>query len=148
FFSGGIDVLSQEGDLIAHLETEAIREINCLRWDGTVNRMYAATSAGLFEFDLQFRSRRFTVDQGIPSNSISQVNFIPAAALSAYVKPGESSPLLLTLSTARGLGIGNSSDFRSYTTLQGLPSNSVYAAAAVGRRLFVGTLGGIAVIEG
>src|SRR5262249_35302287 len=57
FFSGGIDVLSQEGDLIAHLETEAIREINCLRWDGAVNRMYAATSAGLFEFDLQFRSR-------------------------------------------------------------------------------------------
>ncbi|MEW6736598.1 MAG: hypothetical protein AB1489_35235 [Acidobacteriota bacterium] len=147
-FSGGIDILTQNGQLIKHIETEALREINYLRWDATSQRMLTATSAGLFEIDRKLHLQRLTIDNGLLSNSINQIGFVPATTLVAYMKPQQDADSLLAIATARGFSIGSRVHLQSYTTLQGLPSNSVYTIANIGRKLFVGTLAGIAVIEG
>lgn len=158
FFNRGLDIISLEGNLIKHLETEAIREINCLRWNSETNRMLVATSAGLFDFDLQLRSNQINnkidTKQGILSNSISNIGFALSGTLNPYHKAilqdqaSLENHSLIALATARGLSIGTPAGFQNFTTLQGLPSNSVYALANLGNKLFVGTLGGLAVIEG
>src|SRR5436309_2343593 len=64
-FRRGIDVFSSEGRKLAHLESEAIREVNFLLpemdKDGAV---LAATSQGIVRFDSQFHSTNMTKADG------------------------------------------------------------------------------------
>lgn len=149
-FTHGIDILSSDGGFIKHLEDEKIREVNLLKWDEVNGKMLAATSAGLFEFDSQFFHSRVSKEQGILSDSISGLTLISGSLFSSYLKgsSGQESERIYALSTGRGLAVGRTNNFRNYTTFNGLPSNSVYATATVGKRLYVGTLGGLAIIEG
>jgi ligand-binding sensor domain-containing protein len=156
-FSHGIDILSVNGELRQHLASETIREINHLRWDGEHNRMLAATSAGLLEFDPHLQVRTIVSNEdrlagNIVSHNISQVNLLPASMFSPYRNdPGEGdrpTSSLLALATARGFSVGPEGSFQNFTTLQGLPSNSVYCSAVSGGKLFIGTLGGLAVLDG
>jgi hypothetical protein len=51
------------------------------------------------------------------------------------------------LATSKGLSLGVPGKFRGVTTVQGLPSNSLYAVLNHGGKLYVGTLGGLAVVQ-
>jgi ligand-binding sensor domain-containing protein len=55
--------------------------------------------------------------------------------------------LLLACATSKGLSLGARGKLHGLTTVQGLPSNSLYAVLVQGRKTYVGTLGGLAVVE-
>jgi len=138
-FRDGIDVLSAAGQRLAHLESDSNREINSLAEDAKTHLMLAATSQGLLSFDtnLRYASRWSTAD-GLLSNSVLHV---------AHLQGDATGTPVLACATSKGLSLGTAGKFRSLTTVQGLPSNSLYTVLAQGRNLYAGTLSGLAVIQ-
>lgn len=136
-FRNGIDVLGPPGSLVAHLESESVREINSFVEDRSSQKMLAASAAGLLSFDTNLHTtEHLSAADGLLSNSIMQV------ARLAGNQP------TIAFATSKGLSLGSQGKFRGVTTVQGLPSNSLYAVLNQGGKLYVGTLGGLAVLEG
>lgn len=136
-FRRGIDVLSPKGTQLAHIESEANREINSLTNDQPSNTIMAASSAGLLRFDSSLRTTEQSgVKEGLLSNAVMQV-----------VRWDTEGDAQLAYATSKGLSLGARGKLRGLTTVQGLPSNSLYTVLVQGRKLYVGTLGGLAVIE-
>ncbi len=144
-FRRGVDIFSAEGKKLTHLESEAIREVNFLLPEaGTEPTVLAATSQGVVDFDAHFRSTSVTKADGLPSNSVMHLALDEDKNPSTARAPQTSS---MALATARGLSLNQSGRWRALTTVQGLPSNQVYATLFFKRSLFVGTLGGLAQVE-
>lgn len=144
-FRRGIDVLSSDGKPLAHLESEAVREVNFLLPEaGAGSLMLAATSQGLVRFDSRFHSANLTKADGLPGNSIMQIT---ATADPSSRGTGSSPTNDLVLATGRGLATGQQGKWRTWTTTQGLPGNQIYTTLFFKGALFVGTLGGLARIE-
>ena len=139
-FRNGIDVISPEHGRVAHLESEFAREINALVWDEEAKRMVVATAQGLIRFDDSFASQRVSAADGLLSNSI-----LGTALVQNKSKAGAAN---LALATSRGLSLGEARSWRGLTTVQGLPSNSVYSVLAHREFIYAGTLGGLAQIAG
>ena len=146
-FRRGIDVFSGEGLKLAHLESEAIREINFLlpQTGSGGSHVLAATSQGVMRFDAQFRATSIQKSDGLPSNSIMHLAHYERESPPATKSPEMSG---LTLATGRGLSLNQSGRWRALTTVQGLPSDQIYTALSFKRSLFVGTLGGLAEVDG
>lgn len=125
-FRRGIDVFTSKGRKLKHLEDENVREINFLQSDGEA--VSAASTSGLINFKNDFSFENLTKTEGLPSNSITHFS-------GAFV------------ATAKGLSIQEGGKIRVLSTVQGLPSNSVYTTLQDGKTLYVGTLGGLARIE-
>jgi len=135
-FRNGIDVLGSPGSLVAHIESESVREINSLVEDASSQKMLAASAAGLLSFDTNLRAtEHLSAADGLLSNSVMQVAHL-----------SDNKPML-AFATSKGLSLGVQGKFRGVTTVQGLPSNSLYTVLNQGRKLYVGTLGGLAVLE-
>lgn len=130
-FRDGIDVLSSTGKQIAHLESDALRDINRLVFDPQPKIMWAATSNGLIKIDALSRTSSVTTRQGLLSDSVNSVF------------PGTE----LLVATSDGLSTGRPNQFKGLTRVQGLPGNSVYCVLPVGRSVFVGTGGGLAELQ-
>ena len=144
-FRNGIDVLTPEGKKLAHLESDANREINSLIEDQRTKTMLAATSQGLLRFDANLQTvGRWSKADGLLSNSVMQVARIQASAATENERENS---YVVACATAKGLTIGVQGKWRSLTTVQGLPSNSLYTVLAQGRNLYVGTLSGLALIQ-
>jgi ligand-binding sensor domain-containing protein len=140
-FRNGIDVLGPPGSLVAHIESESVREINSLVEDVVSKKMLAASSAGLLSFDTNLgTTEHLSAADGLLSNSIMQVTHLNNTG-------GHLDRSMLALATSNGLSLGVSGKFRGVTTVQGLPSNSLYAVLEHAGKLYVGTLGGLAVLE-
>ena len=138
-FRRGIDVLSSQGTQLAHLESETNREINSLTKDQ--DTVMVASSGGLLRFDSNLRTTdQWSTKDGLLSNAVLQV--------ARWDVDGEAgrNPLL-ACATSKGLSLGMRGKLRGLTTVQGLPSNSLYAVLVQGRKTYVGTLGGLAVVE-
>ena len=134
-FRNGIDVFTPEGRRVTHIESETVREINALVWDGTSKRMLAATAGGLAQFEEGFRIKRLGTTDGLLSNSVSHVTAFRTK-----------SPAGVALATSRGLSLGEPNRWQALTTVHGLPSNSVYAVLPHREFLYAGTLSGLAEI--
>ncbi|MBI4748374.1 MAG: hypothetical protein HY774_07775 [Acidobacteria bacterium] len=130
-FRDGIDVLSPTGKRMAHLESDALRDINQLVFDPQLKVMWAATSNGLMKIDALTQMSSVTTRQGLLSDSVNSVF------------PGTE----LVVATSDGLSTGKPNQFKSLTRIQGLPGNSVYCVLQVGRSVFVGTGGGLAEVQ-
>lgn len=140
-FRNGIDVLGPPGTLLAHLESESIREINSLVEDEVSQKMLAASAAGLLSFDTNLRtSEQLAAADGLLSNSILHVTHLSDNR--------HTDGSTLAFATSKGLSLAVHGKFRGVTTVQGLPSNSLYAVLSQAGKLYVGTLGGLAVVEG
>jgi len=136
-FRRGIDVLNPQGTQLAHLESETNREINALTTDPEANSILVASSAGLLRFDSSLRNtEQWSTKDGLLSNAVLQV--------AHWDLDGENT---LALATSKGLSLGARGKLHGLTTVQGLPSNSLYTVLVQGRKTYVGTLGGLAVIE-
>ena len=126
-FRNGIDVLSRIDGKTRHIETDAVREVNFLEADG--NNIKAATTSGLIELGSNLSvQKNFTKADNLPSNSVT--HFSDTA-----------------IATAKGLAFLEPGHISILSTVQGLPSNSVYTILKVNDRLYVGTLGGLAEIS-
>jgi ligand-binding sensor domain-containing protein len=143
-FRNGIDLLNAAGKKSAHLESGEVREINSLVEDRESRMMLAATSQGLVRFSPDLRAiERWTTANGLLSNSILQVARANAAAADKTQSPNPS----LVCATSKGLSFGVPGNLRSLTTVQGLPSNSLYTVLLDGRNTYAGTLSGLALLE-
>jgi ligand-binding sensor domain-containing protein len=141
-FRNGIDVLDPPGTLVAHLESESVREINSLVEDVASKKMLAASSAGMWSFDINLRNTdQLSAADGLLSNSILHVTHLHRD--NRHVDRS-----MLAFATSKGLSLGVPGKLRGVTTVQGLPSNSLYTVLSHAGNLYVGTLGGLAVLEG
>ncbi len=140
-FRDGVDVIASADGLggcpVAHLESETVREINALVWDGRSRRMLAATGQGLIRFDSSFGSERLSKADGLLSDSILSAALIQDGGRAS-----------LALGASRGLSFGEARRFRGLTTIQGLPASGVYSVLSHREFIYAGTLGGLAQIAG
>lgn len=145
-FNHGIDIVSEEGRPISHLESESIREINFLFQDSEAKTMLAATSQGVHCFEPSLQVKRFSKVEGLPSNSVAQV--IPCtgetAGLGGAALGGGHQ---LMVATGRGLSVGQADRLRGLVTIQGLPNNNVFSVLPLKRSILVGTLDGLAEVQ-
>lgn len=144
-FRDGVDVFAPSGKRLAHVESEELREVNSLTPD-VGGGVLAATSQGVFRLDASLRPEKVGASEGPAAASVSHV-----ALLGADAAPGASrlpdkhrAPRQLVAATPRGLSFEEQGSVRALTTVQGLPSNSVYAVWPAGGRVYAGTLGGLA----
>jgi len=144
-FRDGIDVIAPDGfpdglwdgRRVAHLESETVREINALVWDGRARRMLAGAAQGLISFDGSFGSERLSRADGLLSNSVLGA---------AVIQGGDRQAM--ALATSRGLSLGDAKRFYGLTTVQGLPDNGVSSVLSHREFIYAGTRGGLAQIAG
>lgn len=151
-FRNGLDVFAPSGLKLAHVESEDVREVNALAAEAG-GGMFAATSQGLVRFDAALRASKMGAADGLAGNSVLHVALPqtatpvgPPKAEAARAKSTTDEQLVVA--TSRGLSLGARGKMRTLTTVQGLPSNSVYSVWAAGGRVFAGTLGGLAELSG
>lgn len=125
-FRRGIDVLAENGKVLTHLETEAIREINFLETSGA--KVSAATTQGIVQFKPDFSFEVFDKTKGLPNNSTTHISDGVAATARGLIFTGEKTPKILS-------------------AVNGLPSNSIYTTLKIGEKIYAGTLSGLAQIE-
>src|SRR5215510_3650745 len=140
-FRDGIDVIAPDGFLdgrrVTHLESETVREINALVWDGRARRMLTGAAQGLISFDGSFGSERLSRADGLLSNSVLGAAVIQGGGRQA-----------MALATSRGLSLGDAKRFQGLTTVQGLPDNGVSSVLSHREFIYAGTRGGLAQIAG
>jgi ligand-binding sensor domain-containing protein len=140
-FRDGIDVIApdgfSDGRRVTHLESETVREINALVWDGRARRMLAGAAQGLISFDGSFGSELLSRADGLLSNSVLGA---------AVIQGGDRQAM--ALATSRGLSLGDAKRFQGLTTVQGLPDNGVSSVLSHREFIYAGTRGGLAQIAG
>ncbi len=155
YFDRGIDLIGSEtGERLSHIEDDRVREINHIAFDRTGNRMLAATSRGLVVFDGGLKQTEITREQGgLINDSVAHVSLadidspllVSTDRAQRFERPRGRA---LVLATAGGLTEVIGGRARSITAFHGLASNHLYSSAAVGARLFVGSLAGLVELEG
>lgn len=133
-FRRGIDIFSKYGEKLAHVENEKIKEINFL--GNNDQSVSSATSKGAASFDNSFRESILTNENRFPSNSIAHIS---------TSKSGKTSNVIYA--TGKGVWISENGVERGFSTVNGLPSNTISATLFARNSAFVGTLGGLAQIE-
>lgn len=141
YFDRGVDVISTETvERLTHIEDDRVREVNFIAFDNDNDRALVATSRGLVTLDSRLKQSALTREQGgLIDNAIAHVSFADDAA-------GRGRRLVLA--TAGGLTDYSQGRARSITAFHGLSSNHLYATESVGSRLYVGSLAGLAELEG
>ncbi|MCS7081061.1 MAG: hypothetical protein NZ585_13560 [Chloracidobacterium sp.] len=140
-FENGLDILDPDtGDLLRHIQDETVREINHLCATSRLSPMLAATSGGLVAFDAAGKVvRRYDAKSAaLIGDAVS------------HVRPLENgvTAQALAVATAKGLTIWRDGVGRSLTAFHGLPSNYLYCCEMLNGKLYVGTLGGLAELDG
>lgn len=157
YFDRGIDLISAEtSERLSHIEDERVREINHLAFDAREDRMLAATSRGLVVFGGGLKQTVLTREQsGLINDSVAHVTLADIDSRLLATTGGRALENLrgiqgraVVLATAGGLTEVIGGRTRSITAFHGLASNHLYTSAAVGSRLFVGSLAGLAELEG
>jgi ligand-binding sensor domain-containing protein len=155
YFDRGIDLTAPDtSERLSHIEDDRVREINCLAFDRSADRMLAGTSRGLVMFSNDLKQTLMTREQGgLINDSVAHVSL--ADIESPLLASTGGSPIAasvpgraMVLATAGGLTEVIGGRARSITAFHGLASNHLYTATSMGARLFVGSLGGLAELEG
>jgi outer membrane protein assembly factor BamB len=170
-FRNGVDVFAPSGVREAHLESDELREVNALVPDEH-GGVFAATSRGVVRLDSTLRAERLDTPEAPAGNSVMHVALSRKPGEAAPLKTSDSASQELSESasqksspaaapragshaaageliaaTSRGLSLYAPGGVRALTTVQGLPSNSVYALWPEAGRVYAGTLGGLAEIS-
>jgi ligand-binding sensor domain-containing protein len=154
YFDRGIDVIAPEtSERLSHVEDDRVREVNFIAFDRVNDQVLAATSRGLIVFNGRAKQTVLTRERsGLINDSIAHVSFAnvasPAPETSSAMPVSLSRSHALVLATAGGLTEIIGGRARSITAFHGLASNHLYTTAAIGSRLFVGSLAGLAELEG
>ncbi len=154
YFDRGIDLVAPEtNERLTHIEDDRVREVNFVAFDSNEDQILAATSRGLVVFDGHLKQSVITREQhGLVNDSIAHVSIMnvpsPIAQSSSGTTPVSiSRNRALVLATAGGMTEITGGRARSLTAFHGLASNHLYTSAAVGSRLFIGSLAGLVEIE-
>jgi ligand-binding sensor domain-containing protein len=134
YFDRGIDIADTDGvRKSAHIEDEQVFCINRIVWDAQRQVQTVATANGLVLFSPDGKIvRRLGKSDGLISEHVTDIAV------------GSDGP---ALATAAGITLMNAGGPESIYAFQGLVNNHVYTLGMNGRRLLVGTLGGLSQIE-
>ncbi len=134
YFRRGIDIFSKDGVKIEHVESDVIKEINAL--NAQENSVISATSKGAVGFDQTFKSSYLIKNDSLPSNSITHISLTKSDKNSNAI-----------YATSKGVWLNENGVSRGFSTVNGLPSNTISATLFAKNSAFAGTLGGLAQIE-
>ncbi|HEX8186053.1 MAG TPA: hypothetical protein VF747_14920, partial [Blastocatellia bacterium] len=154
YFDKGIDIIAPEtSERLSHIEDDRVREVNFIAFDRDGDDVLAATSRGLVIFDSRAKQTVLTRERnGLISDAIAHVSIaniaLPSPQTLSTMPASLSRSRALVLATAGGLTEIFGDRARSITAFHGLASNHLYTSAEVGSRLFVGSLAGLAELEG
>ena len=123
--------------LCAGLGGKFVQEVNAVVAAEGGRRIWVGSSSGLSLFDNGTRVRTLGEKSGLASQNVAGISLDPTA--------GEG---VVTLATSEGVSQVDGPVTRSVTAFHGLPSNHTYAVAAVAGKTYVGTLGGLAQLNG
>jgi hypothetical protein len=132
YFENGIDVLDSDLKVIAHLENDDVRVIRHLKFDAGRGLMYAAASKGVIVFDSTFKYRKIDTTRGLISNEVSSVSLMKGGAVYC---------------TAGGVTFDQGGMLRSIYAFHNLGNNHTYCSIIDDDKVYVGTLGGLSIIE-
>jgi ligand-binding sensor domain-containing protein len=133
YFDRGLDILEPGGDRVTHVEDEHIFCVNRIAYDREHNAAAVATANGLVMFDAAGRETQVLGrSEGLIADHVTDVVLGPEG---------------MTLATPAGLTFVTASGTRSLYAFHGLVNNHVYALGSSGRRLLVGTLGGLSIVD-
>lgn len=132
YFDKGIDILDPNMSVIAHIENDDIRVIRHLKFDPDKGSMYAATSKGIIVIDSSFKYRKTDNSRGLINNEASHISFIKGG---------------IVYCTAGGVTFDNGGLLMSVYAFHGLSNNHAYCSMEKEDKLYVGTLGGLSVIQ-
>jgi ligand-binding sensor domain-containing protein len=132
YFENGIDVLDSDLKAIAHLENDDIRVVRHLKFDSSRSLMYAASSKGIMVFDSAFRYRKIDAERGLISNEVSNISLMKEGAVYC---------------TAGGVTFDRGGILRSIYAFHNLANNHTYCSIIDNDKVYVGTLGGLSIIE-
>lgn len=129
-FENGIDILDEKGSVAARPVDAAGWAVNGLISDG--DTVYVAHNAGVSVYRGKMYVKRITNKDGLIGQRVSAVCAVPGGR--AYA-------------TEAGVTIDTGGLMSSLYAFHGLVNNHAYTCAAVGSSIYVGTLGGLNVIE-
>jgi ligand-binding sensor domain-containing protein len=136
-FDGGIDVLdTKTGRRLERVDDADLHEVNALLADTRRDRLWVASSKGLAVFDGGRRTRTLVGRDGLVGENV------------AAIAVSDDGSVELAAATNAGASLFGGPVARSLTAFHGLPNNHTYAVALLGDKTFVGTLGGLAEIQG
>lgn len=137
-FDGGVDVLDPEtGALVESVDDPALREINAIVPQPGSDRLWVASSRGVAAFDGARRTKLIGEADGLVGGN--------AAGVALGAGPSSNG---VAVATNKGLSVVDGSVARSITAFNGLPNNHTYAVAVARGKTYVGTLGGLAEVDG
>jgi ligand-binding sensor domain-containing protein len=137
-FDGGIDVLDPTtGERLDRVDDAALHEINAIVAEPGSDRTWVASSRGLAAFDGGRRTRLLGEREGLIGDN--------AAGIALDAGENDSG---VAVATNKGLSVIDGAVARSITAFHGLPNNHAYAVAVANGRTYVGTLGGLAEVQG
>lgn len=154
YFDRGIDTIAPEtSERLSHIEDDRVREVNFILFDREEDRTLAATSRGLVVFDSRFNQTVFTRERnGLINDAVAHITVADVGpsyqASTSMAAVGSAPERAIVLATAGGLTEVKGGRARSLTAFHGLASNHLYTSAAIGSRLFVGSLAGLVELEG
>lgn len=133
YFDRGLDLLEIATGRTRHIENEHVFCINRILADSSTGTVAVATANGLLRFSAT----------GSQQQVLTRADGLIADHVTDIVPYREG----LAVATPAGLTLLDSSGARSLYAFHGLVSNHVYALAAAGDQLLVGTLGGLSVVR-
>jgi ligand-binding sensor domain-containing protein len=138
YFDGGLDILDpRTGERLERIDDPAVYEVNAIVAEGEGGRVLVASSKGLAAFDGPRLAKLYDERDGLVGSNV-------AAVTTAAGRDGGQ----MALATSRGVTVHDGARARSVTSFHGLPNNHAYAVAALGGKTYVGTLGGLAELDG
>jgi len=136
-FDGGVDILDPKtGERLERVEDADLHEINAIVADKRTDRVWVASSKGLAVFDAGRKTRTIDERGGLVGPNV------------AGIAVSDEGTVEIAAATNAGLSLFGGPVARSLTAFHGLPNNHTYAVALVGGKTYVGTLGGLAELEG
>jgi hypothetical protein len=133
YFDHGLDVLGATGERAIHIEDEHVFCVNRIVHDTQHGSTHVATANGLVEFDAALHERQVMGRrEGLIADHVTDVALTPGG---------------MTLATPAGITFLTPDGARSIYAFHGLVNNHVYTLGAEGRRLLVGTLGGLSLLD-
>lgn len=134
YFDEGLQVFSSTGQPLLRVNDERVFCVNAVWQAAEDSRVWVATANGLAEFDGQVQLRRWmTKKEGLLASHVTSM----AGDRERWVA-----------GTPAGLNMQSREGLTGLYVLHGLPNNHVYAVAARGSQVLVGTLGGLALLDG
>lgn len=132
YFEDGIDILDSDLSVIAHLENDDVRVVRHLKFDTERGLMYAATSKGIIVIDSSYKFRKTDTTRGLINNETSHISFVKGGVVYC---------------TAGGVTFDSGGLLRSIYAFHNLSNNHTYCSLEKDGKVYVGTLGGLSIIQ-